>query len=160
MSSITVTKKDMPFATREKAPLTPNEEIFAGDHTVEWFGRVGGSYRFPWGGLLTSANFNFVNGNPYQRTALFTGGSTIPTIVLPVEPLGARHLPSAKLLDFRVEKTLRVRGMRKLVVRADLFNALNTNVATSVANRSGPTFNIPSAIMPARIVVFSTAYTF
>jgi hypothetical protein len=160
MSSITVTKKDMPFAIREETPLTPNAEIFAGDHTVSWFGRVGGSYRFPWGGLLTSTNFNFVNGNPYQRTALFTGGTTIPTTVLPVEPLGAHRLASAKLLDFRVEKTLSVRGMKKFVVRADLFNALNTNVATSVANRSGPTFNIPSAIMPPRIVVFSTAYSF
>ncbi|MQA28991.1 MAG: TonB-dependent receptor [Luteitalea sp.] len=161
MSSFTFTWKDMPFAAREMVPLTPNEEIFAGARTREWFGKAGGSYRLPWGGLLTSANLNFVNGNRYQRTVLFTGGRTIPSIVLPVEPLdGSRSFGSAQLLDVRLEKTIRLGGTKRLMLRADLFNALNTNTVTNSSNRSGASFERPSAIMPARIAVFGFQYDF
>ena len=66
----------------------------------------------------------------------------------------------AYLLDVRAEKSIRMPKGQKLSVRADVFNALNSNVITTWTTTSGPNFKRPSAIARARIVVFSFSYTF
>jgi hypothetical protein len=63
------------------------------------------------------------------------------------------------LLDLRVEKALQI-GAHKVWVRADLYNALNTNVVTSLTTQSGPNVERPLAIMPTRIAVFGMTYAF
>ena len=55
----------------------------------DWYLKIGGSYRVSRLDLLASANVNAVNGEPYARTVLLSGGRTITSIVLPVEPIGA-----------------------------------------------------------------------
>jgi hypothetical protein len=158
MATFGSTWKNLPVGG-DLVPLTRNAEIFAARNTRDWYGKVGGSYRFMRPGLLTSANLTAVNGEPYARTVLFTGGKTITSIVLPVEPIGARHYPNAYLLDLRVEKALQL-GSHKLSARADLFNALNTNPVISQTVQSGASFENPTAIMPARIAVLGVTYTF
>jgi hypothetical protein len=158
MATFGSTWKNLPLGG-DLVPLTRNAEIFAARNTRDWYGKVGGSYRFMRPGLLTSANLTAVNGEPYARTVLFTGGKTITSIVLPVEPIGTRHYPNAYLLDLRVEKALQL-GSHKLSARADLFNALNTNPVISQTVQSGASFENPTAIMPARIAVLGVTYTF
>src|SRR5262249_16324633 len=68
--------------------MTPNIDIFGGNHTTEWSFKASGSYDLPYQ-ILTAVNYELRSGAPWQRTVLFTGGTTIPSIVLPVEPLGA-----------------------------------------------------------------------
>ena len=138
---------------------TPNAEIFATRNTRDWYGKLGGSYRFTAPGILASANLTAVSGQPYARTVLFSGGQTITSIVLPVEPIGTERYPDAYLLDLRAEKTLQFAG-QKLALRADLFNTLNANPVITQTVQSGASFQRPTAIMPARIAVFGVTYTF
>ena len=120
--------------------------------------KAAGSYRLPWG-LLGSANFQHVSGQPYARQVLFTGGKQIPSIVLNVEPLGSRRMPHMNQLDVRVEKTLRLyRG--RLAVRVEVFNVLNSNTVLGLTTRSGSAFERPTSIMPPRIGMLSMEYGF
>ena len=151
--------KDLPRGLSEFIPLDPNSLAFAEDKTSSWYAKLGGSYQFPWQ-IRTSASLNAVSGEPYRRTVLLTGGTTLPSITLPVEPWGSRHLPNAFMLDARLEKMLRFKGGHKLAVHADVFNLLNTNVATAATAQSGASFGTPTAIIPARIAVFSVSHTF
>lgn len=140
--------------------LTPNADIFGSGTTTGWYGKVGGSYRIGRLGLLASANLNMVSGDPFQRTVLFSGGTTIPTITLPVEPLGEQYYPSVTLLDLRAEKDFTLRGNHRFKARIDLFNALNTNKVITQIVQSGASYLLPTAIMPPRIAVFGLSYSF
>jgi hypothetical protein len=158
MTSVGSIWKNKPFRG-DLTPYNPNSEVFAYDRTRDWYFKLAGSYRLPFG-LLGSANFNAVSGDPYQRTVLFRGGVTIPTQVLPVEPYGARRLPNAYLLDVRAQKTMTLKYGQRIGVRVDVFNALNSNVVTGVTDRAGASFERPTTIMPARIAQFGFTYEF
>ena len=90
----------------------------------------------------------------------FTGGVTIPAIVLNVEPIGTRHMDDINLLDLRVQKTFDLPRAQRLIVRLNVFNANNTNAVTGLTMRAGPSFLRPTGIIPPRIVELSTAFSF
>ena len=106
-----------------------------------------------------SANFTGVNGEPFARTALFTGGRTITSVTLPVEAYSARHRPNIYLLDARFQKEVQLGG-HKVSARVDLFNALNANPELAQTAQSGRNFLRPTSVLPARIAVFGLTYTF
>ena len=103
---------------------------------------MSGSYELPWQ-LLTSLLYEMRSGNPWQRTALFTGGVTIPNIVLPVEPLGSRHYDDVHLVNVRVRKEFRMNNQR-FSAQLDVYNILNVNTVIAVTNQSGPNFGRPT----------------
>ena len=140
--------------------LNPNALLYNDDNHNEWYFKAGGSYRFTRIGLLTAANFNATSGQFYQRTVRFTGGSTIPAIVLPVEPRNVRRYETAYLLDVRAEKSFNLGGTHRFSARLDVFNALNTNVVLGVNTQSGATFGLPTSVMPARVLQASLSYKF
>jgi hypothetical protein len=109
---------------------------------------------------MVSAQFEHQSGRPFARQVLFRGGRTIPSITLNVEPYGFRRLPHVNQLDVRFEKSFSLRTGQKLAVRMNIFNALNTNTVLSLTQRSGPSFLVPTDIMPPRIAEFSVSYTF
>lgn len=140
-------------------PLDPNSEIFAARNVRDWYGKIGASYRFTRLGLLASTNFTSVNGELTARTALFTGGVTIPSVTLPVERFGSLRRPNIYLLDLRLQKELTL-GTHKISARADLFNSLNANAVRTNTVQSGANYLRPTAIMPGRIAVFGLTYAF
>jgi hypothetical protein len=140
-------------------PLNPNSMVFADDRTVSWYGKIAATYHLPWG-MLTSTNFNAVSGEPYSRTVSLSGGRTIPSIVLPTEPWGARSYPNAYLVDWRIEKRVELPRGQKVAIRADVFNATNSNVVTTLTTQSGANFERPTAILPGRIVIVNCSYSF
>ena len=71
-----------------------------------------GSYNFP-ADVMLSANFEHQSGEVFARQVRFTGGETIPKIVLNVEPIGSQRLPNLNLLTFRVEKGTSGCGRRR-----------------------------------------------
>jgi hypothetical protein len=108
-----------------------------------------------------SANFQNISGSPFARTALFTApGTTVPSIVLNVESVSARRLPSQNLLDLRAEKMIRLRNGQNVTGRVTLFNSLNTNATLSVQQQSGSTFLQPTTIIPPRVIEFGISYAF
>ena len=90
----------------------------------------------------------------------FTGGKTIPSITLNVEPIGARRLPISNQLDMRFEKNFRMAHGQKLAIRANIFNILNLNTVLNVTTLSGPNFNKPTSIMDPRITELGFTYSF
>jgi hypothetical protein len=137
----------------------PNGDFNTSDNTTEWISKLSGSYNFPYG-FLASAILESRSGEPWARTVLFSGGATIPTQALNVEPLGTRQYPTARHLDVRVEKQFRVLGAHEFAVRMNVYNVLNSNTVLAVTTRSGPSFGRPTSIMPARLAEFSASYKF
>jgi hypothetical protein len=162
-TSYSATKYNMQFPetgeVRSIVALNPNAEINMVNRTWEWFFKASGSYRLPWD-LLLSANYQLIQGSPWSRQVLFTGGKTIPSITLNVEPFGTHHLPSTSLLDNRIEKTIRITENVKLSGRIEVFNLLNVNTVRGITARSGASFGIPTSIMPPRIAQFGAQLAF
>jgi hypothetical protein len=155
------TQKDWKYPSSPSAiPLhNPNADFNAADNTYEWSVKASGAYFFPLH-VMASAQYELRSGEPYARTVLFSRtGASIPSITLPVEPLGARTYPDIALLNLRVQKAFRVKR-QDLTLRLNLYNALNTNVVTTLTTLSGANFEKPTAIMPPRILELSASYGF
>jgi hypothetical protein len=155
-------------ATKTNSPLgavsvyaavdNPNAEINVDNQTWEWMGKASGAYAFP-AGIMGSVNFEHRSGDPWARTANFTGG-VLSSIRLNVEPFGFRRLPNINILDLRANKTFRITGAQSIEVRANLYNVLNANTAINVGRNSGSSFLRTTAITPPRIWEFAVNYRF
>lgn len=166
MASYSATKTNLPVPVQ--ADLNPNAEIFAANKTWEWLSRVSGAYVFP-GDVQVSANFEHRSGEPQARTVFLTGGRSIRSIRLPVEPLGSIRLPHRNLLNVRVEKSLRLSPRHRVALRVNVYNALNANTVIQRTLQSGPNYLHPiqtggtgstTGITPPRIAEFSVLYSF
>jgi carboxypeptidase family protein len=143
----------------ESGALNPNAEINASEDGWESSTKLSGAYRFPFQ-IMAAANFEHRSGYLWARAVRFTGGRTIPNIVLNVEPIGTRQLPNNSQLDLRLEKTFKLTTGQRFAVRANAFNVLNANTVLEVTRLSGPNFLKPTIIMEPRIMEFSMTYSF
>ena len=154
------TKRHQPTGS---LPLSPNTNINGyGDLDVyEWTAKAQGSYLFPFQ-ILAAATWELRSGDPYARTVRFTNSASqsIPNITLQVEPTGTRKLDNSSQLDLRLEKSFNLSKSRKVAIRANAFNALNSNVVLGRTSLSGVNFLRPSSAMPPRIVEFGTTFSF
>jgi hypothetical protein len=141
------------------APYNPNEEINKIDTSWEWDSKVSGSYQFPYD-IRFGVNYQHRSGRPFARTALFSGGRTIPSIVLNVEPYGTRRMENVNLVDLRAEKTFRLSTGQRLSARANVYNVLNASTVTNLNSRSGSTFLRPSSILSARTIELNVSVSF
>ncbi len=139
--------------------FTPNAEIFSYDKTWDWDGKLAGTFILP-ADVSVSGNFHHTSGDPFARQVRFTGGKTIPSIVLNVEPIGTHRRPNLNLLQVRVEKRFALPRAHSATVSLDAYNALNANTATGLQNRSGAEFLRPRSIMPPRLAEISVSYRF
>jgi hypothetical protein len=174
-ASYSATKRNLPYingldpteqgSSVQLADFDPNSEINAADRTWEWTGKLAGSYRFPYQ-ILVAANYEHRSGEPWARQVQFRGGTTIPTIVLRVEPIGERRLPNRNLVNLRAQKSVSLGRGKRVDLRANIFNLLNANTVMQVVKRSGPSFLVPTpdstfpAIMEPRIIELNIAYSF
>jgi hypothetical protein len=173
MASYSATKSHIPFVQNTSgvgdfitpgltvflATYDPNAEIFAANNTWEWNATASGSYNLPWN-VLVSGHFENRSGVPFARTVSATGGVTIPSITVRVDPIGTYRTPSVNLTDFRIEKSIALGQTRKVALRVNVYNLLNSNTVTGLTQLSGPNFLLPSAILPARLLEFGVAYRF
>jgi hypothetical protein len=166
-TSYSATKKHIPFGTG-LTPYNPNAEIFVADDTWEWNAKASGTYSFPLD-ILGALNFEHRSGDPYARQVLFTApGTTIPSIVLNVEPIGSIRTPHVNMLDARVSKQFRMATGRALNVYMDVFNLTNIDTLRNWNVRAGPIFLRPTAggsnnatsIVPPRLIRFGASYNF
>jgi hypothetical protein len=137
----------------------PNSEILAADNTYEWTAKTSAAYFFP-KQVMVSAQYELRSGEPYYRTVLLTGGTGIPSIVVPAEALGTRRMPDDNLLSLRLQKAFRLYSKHEITGRVNLYNALNTNAVTALTTQSGAHFEQPTAILPPRIFDLSVTYSF
>ncbi len=136
----------------------PNADFNQADRTFEWISKLSGSYRFPFD-IQASALFELRSGEPWARTVLFSGGTTIPTLVVNVEPIGTRSYPNVHHLDVRLEKAFRLVN-HEVALRFNVYNALNSNMTITANTRAGSTFGRPLTILPPRLAEISASYKF
>ncbi len=109
----------------------PNQSFNTADNTRQWQVKVSGAYNLPWG-ILASANYDIRNGLRQARQVVFTGGQTIRSISLNVEPIGSFSLPNTHALDIRLAKRVGLGSpARSIELRADIYNALNKGTTRS-----------------------------
>jgi len=77
-----------------------------------------------------------------------------------VEPIGSRRLDNLNLLDLRGEKRFSVGANQQVIVRLNLYNALNKPTVLGVQMLSGPRFNTVTSIVSPRIVEWGLSYVF
>jgi hypothetical protein len=172
LASYTATKNDVPLpryddgffissnnSARGISNWTPNAAINTSNHTWDRQGKLSGLYILA-GGVSVSANYSYMSGLPQARQVLFRGGVTIPSIVLNVEPIGSIRTPSLSAFDLRLDKAFSFGSKGRLAVRMNLYNVLNANTVTARNLRSGPTYLLPTAILPPRIVELGAIYSF
>jgi len=145
------------FTTR--CLTNPNQVFNTTNDTREWQAKVSGAYNLPFG-ILASANYDIRSGNPQARQVLFTGGSTIRSISLNVEPIGSFSLPNTHELDVRLAKRVNLGGARSLELRGDIYNALNKGTIKTWSLQSGPNYLRPSNILFPRILQLGVTYNF
>jgi hypothetical protein len=112
-------------------------------------------------GIQASTNYGIGSGLKQARQVLFTGGTTIRSISLNVEPIGTTNLPNTHLLDVRLAKRVNLGGpARSVELRADIYNALNKGTVRSRILQSGPDYLRPVTIMFPRILQLGVTFTF
>ena len=169
LASYSGTMRDVPISVSasgsefngnvESGPLNPNAEINTREHGWESSTKFSGVYRFPWD-IMASGQWELRSGYFWARQVRFTGGRTITSITLNVEPVETNQLPSSSQLDVRAEKSFNLGKRQKLAVRANAFNVLNANTVLDLTRLSGPNYTKPTVIMEPRIMEFSFTYSF
>ena len=129
------------------------------DNTREWQTKLSGAYTLPFG-ILLSGNYDIRSGAPQARQVVFTGGRTIRSIALNVEPRGSFYLPNTHELDVRAAKRVSFGPARSLEARVDIYNALNKNTTRAWNLQSGANYLRPSLIMFPRILQIGATLNF
>jgi outer membrane receptor protein involved in Fe transport len=138
----------------------PNQAINTANETREWQAKMSGAYNLPYG-ILASANYDIRSGLKQARQVQFTGGTTIRSINLNVEPIGSTNLPNTHELDVRLAKRVNLgAAARSLELRADIYNALNKGTVRGRTLLSGANYLRPSLIMFPRIIQLGATLTF
>ncbi len=86
-----------------RCATNPNQAFNTANNTREWQAKMSGAYNLPYG-ILASANYDIRSGLKQARQVQFTGGTTIRSIKLNVEPIGSTNLPNTHELDVRLAK--------------------------------------------------------
>jgi Carboxypeptidase regulatory-like domain/TonB dependent receptor len=151
-----------------RCPTNPNTAINSANITREWQAKLSGAYDLPYG-FQTSVNYDLRSGFPQARQVLFTGGSTIRSIVLNVEPIGSIVLPNTHELDVRVAKRVNLGAARSLELRADIYNVLNhgtvmsrdgASVGSAQTLLSGANYLRPGSIQFPRVLQIGVTFTY
>ncbi len=156
-ASYTATLLNIPF--NDGQADNPNTEIFTANETWETTAKISAGYDFPYG-IKTSGTYEWRSGTPQARSAQFTGGVTIPQIILNVEEVGSIMLPAANLVSVRAARTFQISSGQNIEARFDFFNVLNADFVTSQTTRSGSQYLIPTAIIQPRILQVGVTYRF
>jgi hypothetical protein len=134
-------------------PINPNEHTE--NEFTNWNAKISGTFDAGWG-LRVTPVLKSQSGAPYGRfiqAALNYGAQLIL-----VEPIGTRRQDTVTVLDFRVEKQLRLADRARLGLFFDLFNAMNANTAVNINWRSGTAFEKATTVLGPRIAKFGVKF--
>ena len=137
----------------------PNQAFNTANKTREWQTKVSGAYNLPYG-IVASANYDIRSGLPQARQVVVTGGRSIRSISLYVEPRGTFYLPNTHALDVRAAKRVNLGAARSVEVRADIYNALNKGTVLAQILQAGADYLRPSRILFPRILQVGATFNF
>ena len=141
----------------------PNEPLL--NDFTNWNAKFSGTIDAGWD-LRVTPVLKVQSGAPYGRFASIPGCSATTTtnclnygtqLVL-VEPIGTRRQDTVSLLDFRVEKQVRLMDRARLGLFFDLFNTFNSNTAVNLSWLSGARFERATTVLNPRIAKFGVKF--
>ncbi|MEO8359123.1 MAG: hypothetical protein ABI672_03755, partial [Vicinamibacteria bacterium] len=122
---------------------------------AKWILRATASYTIKWQKIGIAANYNGRSGYPAPTSILSPtriNGAGTATVYL--APLGDNRLPAFHNLDFRVDKTVKIKAA-KVVLSADVFNVLNSDIVQSIRlTQNATTANTISSLVAPRVLRF------
>jgi hypothetical protein len=142
-----------------RCATNPNQAFNTADHTRQWLAGLAGAYNLPFG-IMASVSYGIGSGAPQARQVLFTGGQTIRSVSLNVEPIGTIALPNAHAMDVRAAKRVNLGGARAVELRFDTYNALNNSTVLTRTLQSGANYLRPSRILFPRILQVGVTFNF
>jgi hypothetical protein len=122
---------------------------------VPWVFNLSGSYLLPWWDFAIAAKYNARDGDPLNRTNVFS--FTNPTLTQPsatvrVATRGTDRTDTVdQFLDVRLSKRQRI-GISNLELSLDMFNVMNANHVLLQNEALGTTFGRPTRILTPRIL--------
>lgn len=144
-------------------PYRPADRLW-GDDGVEtstlWNYKVIGRYVMPFE-IGVSGSWKVQSGFNFARTISVAmpveGNRTVR-----VEPITANRYPSVAILDFRLDKSIRLRGSVSFTPMLDVFNVMNSGVPTTVrtTNTATAPFKEVTAILNPRVIRFGVKFNF
>lgn len=134
----------------------PNELINtdAGRYNfTTWSAKVNGTIEAPWQVRVTPA-LRYQSGQPFGRTFLATTafGVNYGSQRILAEPISTRRQDDITVVDFRVERVVRLPRGRTVSPFVDVYNLGNSDAASNIAWSSGSSFLLPSTIIGPRIM--------
>jgi hypothetical protein len=144
-------------------PYRPADRLF-GEDGVEtsslWNYKVIGRYVLPYG-VGFSGSWKVQSGFNFART-ISVAMPVEGTRTIRVEPITANRYPSVSILDLRLDKSFDVGRFGKFSPMLDVFNVLNSGVATSVrtTNTATAPFKEVTEILNPRVIRFGVRYNF
>ena len=138
-------------------PSNPNEKTL--NEYTDWNAKLSGSVDAGFGFRITPV-LKVQSGAPYGRFfQTRTGELNYGAQIILAEPIGTRRQDTVAIMDFRVEKQLRLAADRaKLGLFFDLFNAMNSNTAVNINWRSGAVFEKATTVLGPRIAKFGVKF--
>ncbi len=134
-------------------PGNPNEKTL--NDFTNWNIKLSGSADAGWGIKVTPV-LKMQSGAPYGR--FISGTLNYGSQLILVEPIGTRRQDAVNVLDFRVEKQVRLAQKARVGLFFDLFNAMNSNTAININWRSGAAFEKATTVLPPRIAKFGLKF--
>jgi hypothetical protein len=133
--------------------------------------KILGAYTFPWD-VRVSGTWQGNPGPPITANAVFTSAqvaqslgrplSSAATVTTSVVQPGTLYGERRNQVDVRFAKIFRL-GPTRMEGQVDFYNVLNNNTVTIVNNTygtTGTTWQVPLAILPARLVKFGVQVNF
>jgi outer membrane receptor protein involved in Fe transport len=136
----------------------PNRRRFGRVNSTFWNYKLLGRYEFPYG-IAAAASYKLQSGFNAVRTISVplpnAGSETIPA-----DPLDVARAPNVGILDFRLEKGVKLGRVGEITAMLDVFNATNSNTVTNYRVATGSRYNEVIAVLDPRIFRFGIRYSF
>jgi len=136
----------------------PNRRRLGRQETTYWNYKVLGRYVFPYD-VGVSGSYKLQSGYNWARnTSVTLPGAGAESILM--EPLSANRTENVHIVDFRIEKGVKVGRVGKVTGMMDLFNALNQNPIVGFRTVTGPRFQEVIAVLDPRAARFGIRWDF
>ena len=136
----------------------PNRRGFGRQPSTYWNYKAIGRYVFPHD-FGVSGSYKLQSGYNWGRnTSVTLPGAGNESILM--EPINANRTENVHIVDFRVEKGVRVGRAGKVTGMIDLFNALNQNPTVGFRTVTGTRFDEVIAVLDPRAARFGIRWDF
>jgi hypothetical protein len=126
------------------------------------------NYPLPWWDLVASGTYQNRQGPEIDATSTFTVGQTNlgrpfvegNTITRSILQPGTEYGPRIQQMDVRLSKVFHLGNRGRVTAHVSGYNMLNSNATLAWNTTYGPTWLVPTRIMPGRIIKFGTQVDF